>query len=106
MNLNDLIGLADIKEIQAKALIDIYKDKVSNKELQQMIDNYCDNMSTTFLETYKEDLKNNQLTMGLRNYILNIKADKPHSGYRFYEALYRKLNEPAKTNEEVGLIEE
>ena len=100
MDLRDLIGLAEIKEQQALALLTIYVGKIENKEIQEMIDNYCSNMADSFLLRHSEDFKDLKLNQEFRNYLLVKGADKPHSGYRFYEALYKKMSSPNK-NENV-----
>ena len=98
MTLKTLIDLGDIKEKQAFALtgyladkIDV--DKLDIETLQNAVDSYCDNLAHSFISEHKDDLKDKHLLLGLRNHILSIRADKPHSGYRFYEALYKKLND-------------
>ena len=48
-----------------------------------------------------EDLKDKQLIWQFRSYLLVKGADKPHSGYRFYEALYRKIGLLKQDAEEV-----
>ncbi len=106
MDIRDLIELADIKERQALALLTHYIPKLENneineKEVQENIDNYCDNMAETFLENHKEDLKDKQLNWQFGSYLLVKGADKPHSGYRFYEALYRKMSVVNKDDEEI-----
>ena len=92
MDISQLIGLADVKEAQAFAMTSIYNGKVSNEELQKAVDDYCNQMATSFLAQHSKALSDDSLKFQLRRYILSIGADKKHSGHRFYEALYNKLN--------------
>ena len=97
MTLKDLIDLGDIREKQAFALTGILVDKgVNVKKLQMEVDSYCDNLACSFISKYKSELQDKELLLGLRKYILSIGADKPYSGKRFYEALYKKLNDYEK----------
>lgn len=103
MDIRDLIYLADIKEKQALAMLDFYipkfvNDEIKEKELQEIIDSYCNNMADNFMETYKETLLDEQLNWQFRSHMQVKGADKPHSGHRFYEALYRKMNESIINN--------
>ena len=93
MEAEDLIEILEIKEMQSLAFCDIYKEKLSNEDLQKAIDNYCDNMVGVFLEQYKKELQDNTVIVKLRKHIYKIGADKKHSGYRVFEALYKRLKE-------------
>ena len=104
MTVRHLIELADVKEAQALAMLTYYMPKIENNEIQieevqEKIDVYCKNMADSFINNYQEELKDSLINQQLRNYILSIKADKPHSGYRFYETLYKKINELDCNNE-------
>ena len=92
MDIQQLIGLADVKEKQAFAFTSIYNSKVTNDELQQGIDDYCNAMAESFIAQHSFDLQNEKIRLGLRKHILNIGANQKHSGHRFYEALYAQLN--------------
>lgn len=96
MTLEDLIGLADVKEKQAFALLCYYNEKIPHDELQEKVDLYCDNLANTFVSDHRGDLSKKQIMLGMRKHILNIGADKKHSGHRFYESLYIKLNNFSK----------
>lgn len=91
MDFKKLIDLADVKEKQAFAFTSIYNGKVSNEELQKGIDDYCSQMAESFIAEHGEKLLNDELRIKLRRYICSIGADKKHSGHRFYEALYKKI---------------
>ena len=94
MTLKDLIEIGDVREKQAFALTGILSDKdVNVKKLQMEVDSYCDELACSFISKYKNDLQDKDLLLGLRKHIITINADKPHSGYRFYEALYKKLKD-------------
>ena len=93
MTLKDLIDLGDVKEKQAFAMTSFFAGKVDNERLQNAVDAYCDNLARSFISKYKDDLQDKDLLLGLRKHILSIGANKPHSGNRFYEALYKKLND-------------
>jgi len=111
MDIRDLIDLADIKEKQALALLTHYipkleNDEIQEKDIQAIIDNYCNNMAESFIENHKADLLEKQLNWQFRSYLLGKGADKPHSGHRFHEALYRKINLLEKTLEETDATEQ
>lgn len=93
MTLKDLIDLGDVSEKQAFAMTGFFAGKVDNERLQNAVDAYCDNLARSFISKYKSELQDKELLIGLRKHILNIGANKPHSGKRFYEALYKKLND-------------
>ena len=92
MDISQLIGLADVKEAQAFAMVSIYNGKVANEELQKAVDDYCNQMAKSFLSQHSKALTHDTLKLQLRRHILSIGADKKHSGHRFYEALYSQLN--------------
>ena len=92
MDIQQLIGLADVKEQQAFAFTSIYNGKVPNEDLQKGIDDYCSQMADSFLEKHTKSLLDENLRRQLRKHILNLGANKKHSGHRFYESLYSKLN--------------
>ncbi len=92
MTLKDLIDLGDVREKQAFAMTSFFAGKVNNERLQNAVDAYCDNLARSFISKYKSELQDKELLFGLRKHILSIGADKPHSGNRFYEELYKKLN--------------
>ena len=98
MTIKDLIELADVKEKQAFAYTSIFNGKVPNDELQKGIDEYCTSMAISFIESHQHQL-DNEMTIKLRRHILSIGADKKHSGHRFYEALYKELNNLQKSAE-------
>ena len=91
MTLKNLIGLGDVLEKQAFAFLTYLNGKTSDEELQIQVDMYCENMAKSFVSNHKNDLLDKQLLYGLRNHINDIGAKEPHSGYRFYEALYKQL---------------
>ena len=93
MDLKSMIELADVKEMQAYAYLRQLNGNVPNEVLQRKVDAYCENMAISFIEKHSHELNEMGLLVDLRRYISGIHADKPHSGYRFYEALYKKLSE-------------
>ena len=93
MDFEQLIGLADVKEAQAFAYTSVYNGKVSNEELQKGIDDYCENMAQSFMEQHKDLFADEKVRRQIRKHILNIGANNKHSGHRFYETLYSKLND-------------
>ena len=98
MTLKDLIVLGDVREKQAFAMTVFFAGKVDNERLQNAVDAYCDNLAHSFISKYKGELQDKELLLGLRKHILSIGANKPHSGKRFYEALYKKLNDYENIN--------
>lgn len=96
MNSKKLIELLEVKEKQALAFTSIYKDKMGYRELQIAIDEYCDNMVLTFIKEHEKEIYDKETNIELRRYISNIGADKPHSGKRVFEALYKNLNKRVK----------
>ena len=93
MTLKQLIELGDVQEKQAFAYLCYLNSKnTSVAQLQQQVDTYCNNLAGTFILKYKNILQDKNILVGLRKHISCIGADKPHSGNRFYEALYNSLN--------------
>ena len=64
----------------------------SNNQLQKNVNIYCQNLAHGFIWTYQKELQEYDIFMSLKKHIVNIGANKPHSGHRFYEALYVELN--------------
>ena len=93
MTLEKLIGLADVKEKQAMALLENLKDRIQNEEMQNAVDAYCLSMADVYVMNYKTDLQDKTIMNGLKKHIAKIGANEKHSGHRFYEALYKKLDE-------------
>lgn len=93
MQLKDLIELGDVSEMQAFAYLSYLNGKVPEEEMQKNVDAYCDNLASSFVEKHQAVLQDEDLLIKLRRYISSIHSDKPHSGHRFYEALYKKLSE-------------
>ena len=86
------IDILDVKERQALAFTGIYKEKLSYDDLQKAIDQYCMNMACNFLEVYKVYFQKDNNLLELRRYLCSLQADKPHSGKRVCEALYKILD--------------
>ena len=93
MSVENIIQVLEVKEKQALAFTKIYKDKLPYEELQKAIDEYCKSMVISFLESHKEILSDKEINLSLRRYIINIGSDKPHSGKRVFEVLYKALNQ-------------
>lgn len=91
MTVENAIELFNVREKQALAFCEIYKDKLDYKDLQKAIDNYCNNMAESFIETHKEFFANEGIRIQLKRYLHSIGADKPHSGKRFHEAMYNQI---------------
>ena len=96
MTLQELIELGDVREKQAFAMTSFFAGKVYNERLQNAVDAYSDNLARSFISKYKRELQDKELLIGLRKHILIIGANNPHSGKRFYEALYKALNDYEK----------
>lgn len=96
MDARGLIELLEVKEKQALAFTSIYKDKLDYKDLQTAIDEYCNNMILTFIKEHEKEIYDKEINIELRRYISSIGADKPHSGKRVFEALYKNLNRVIK----------
>ena len=93
MDLQHLIRKIETKNNQAKAFCRYLIDnKIPNEEMQELIDEYCNNMADNFILNTKKVLCDELMMENLIKYIKSIGANKKHSGYRFAEALYEKLN--------------
>ena len=99
MDVRDLIAFADIKEQRALALISLYHGKLPNKDLQEMVNNYCNNMVDIFIENYKDALNDEKIRWQFTSHMLVISADKPNSGRIFYETLYKKMTNKENNSE-------
>lgn len=98
MIVEKLIDILDIKEKQAMAFCTVYKYKVKNEDLQNMIYDYCNDIVDSFLEKYKKELQDDNVVLKLRQHISNIEANHEHSGKIVYESLYKKLNKLVNKN--------
>lgn len=96
MTLKNLIIILEVKEKEALAYTGFLSKKLDNdkldvEELQKLVDNFCNNIAVNFIETYSlqkdESLRNNMF-----KYLYSVGANKPHSGKRVSEALYKKLS--------------
>ena len=87
-----LIDILDVKEKQALAFTSIYKEKLEYDDLQKAIDQYCSNMACNFLEANREYLQKDNNLLELRKYLCSVQADKPYSGKRVHEALYKIID--------------
>ena len=91
MTVESAIELFDVKEKQALAFCEIYKDKLDYEDLQMAIDYYCNNMAESFIETHNQFFANEVFRIQLNRYLYSIGANKPHSGKRFHEAMYNQI---------------
>jgi len=99
MEFERLIELADIKEAQAFAFTCAYSEKMDRDELQKAIDCYCDNMARRFVLAHQAEIGEREININLRRHISMLGADKKHSGKRFYEALFMRLNHKEEAQE-------
>lgn len=95
--LEKLKSLIEVREQQVFAFNCFYADKLSNKDLQSAIDEYSLNLATDFIKKHKEDLNNSEIKTNLMRYLSSVGANKPYSGYRFYETLYKQLKSIKET---------
>ena len=93
MEVKKLIGLMEIKEMQAAAYFDYYLDKIPIEVVQNMLDGYCERMAESFVKNHYAEFEDEETLVSIRRYISSFGSDKEHSGKRFYEALYKKLKE-------------
>lgn len=92
MEVKILIGLMEVKEMQASAYFDYYlNNNVPIDVLQEMLDGYCERMAESFVKNHYGDFENEETLVAIRRYIASLGANKPHSGKRFHEALYKEL---------------
>ena len=91
MEVKKLIGLMEIREMQASAYFDFYFDRLQIDDLQKALDGYCERMAETFVENHYSELENEETLVAIRRHIASLGANKPHSGKRFHEALYKEL---------------
>ena len=91
MDVRNLIDLINIKEMQASAYFDFYFDKLQIDDLQKALDGYCERMAESFVKNHYGDFENEETLVAIRRYIASLGANKPHSGKRFHEALYKEL---------------
>ena len=66
-------------------------NKLEYENLQEAIDDYCNNMAESFIESYNEFFANKVYRIQLIRYLHSIGADKPHSGKRFHETMYKQI---------------
>lgn len=93
MNFKHIINLIDVRESQAFAFMVVYKDKISEDDLQKAIDSYCDNMADSLIKEHQEFFNNEKERNLVKKYLLNLNANKKYTGRRFHETFYKKLIE-------------
>lgn len=93
METKKLIGLIEIKEMQAYAYLEYYVDKMPINDLQKELDGYCERMAESFVRNHYGDFEDVETLIAIRRYITSLGANKPHSGKRFHEALYKALKQ-------------
>ena len=71
MDFKHLLSLAEVRDLQALAMFDYYYDKVDQETLQNLIDNYCNNMATSFIEDHKDLINNPELNQTFKKYIIS-----------------------------------
>ena len=91
MTVENAIDLFDVREKQALAFCTIYKERLKYEDLQEAIDNYCNNMAESFIEAHSQFFANENARIQVKKYLHSIGADKPHSGKRFHEAMYNQI---------------
>ena len=91
MTVERAIALFDVREKQALAFCEIYKDKLAYEDLQRAIDDYCNNMAKSFVENHSQAFTDETFRTQLKRHLHNVGADKPHSGKRFHEAIYKQV---------------
>ena len=91
MEIKKLIGLIEVKEMQATAYFDYYLCKAPIDVVQDMLDGYCERMAESFVKNHYGDFENEETMVTIRRYITSLGANKPHSGKRFHEVLYKEL---------------
>ena len=52
MEIKKLIGLMEVREMQAYAYLDYYLDKMPIDDLQKELDGYCDRMAESFIKNH------------------------------------------------------
>ena len=93
MDLQHLIRKIETKNNQAKAYCGFLNNNgIPYEEMQELIDEYCNNMANNFILDTKEVLRDKLMMENLIKHLKSIGANNKHSGYRFAEVLYKKLN--------------
>ena len=97
----NIIALAMVKEEQVKAFLAVglknYEDKISL--LQALTTEYARNLADSFIEKHKDFFGERENRIAIYHHAATLCADKPHSGYRFWEELYKKVADLELTDE-------
>ena len=101
MDVKKLIGLIELKDKYAIALMDHYINKgLNTKDLQILTDSVCNDWARTFIALYHNDLADRKTEVAVFRYLDSIGARQGHSGKRFSEALYKQLHNIFINNQE------
>ena len=103
MEFDKVIALADVREMQAFAMLSYCVGKMDIDKVQKQVDLYCNNMAISFLEEHKEIMGDREIQIKMYRHISELGANKKHSGHRFYEALYTQMNLAKEGEEEKTL---
>lgn len=97
MKFEHIYDIIDLKDSQVKAYIEVClqqkknDDRISIELIQTLATSYAQNLTQTFIENYREILCDEENKIRVRKYLASRGADKPHSGNRFSEELYKAL---------------
>ncbi|MBQ8443792.1 MAG: hypothetical protein IJX25_00350 [Clostridia bacterium] len=95
-----IVSLAAAQEQQVRAYFIYYLKKMGKEEaltVWEMTSNYARRLATAFLRQHENFFENEENKQKIANKIARLGADKPHSGYKFWEELSVQLSnlEPA-----------
>ena len=96
MQIKHVIDLLEVREKQALAFCNIYKEKLSYEDLQKSIDFYASNLAKGLIQKCTPLIYEEKFRSDLKRHLHNLGVDKPYSDKRVYEAFYNQLIELEK----------
>ena len=96
MRVKDIMDLLEVKERQALAFCDMYKEKLEYDDLQKAIDYYAKNLAKSLIQKCTPLIYEERFRNDIKRQLYIIGVDKPHSGKRVYEAFYKQVIELEK----------
>ena len=92
MDIRRLIGLIELHDDYAIALMNYYIDRGVTEGLQEYTDKKCDDWANGFIRMYSDEFKDRQTQIAVFRYLDSLGVKQGHTGKRFSEALYKQLH--------------
>lgn len=97
-----ILMLGDVKEAQVKAFLSYYYNTLGDEhinEIQERTTNYAQTLADSFMKEHQNYFDSRKNRIEFYESMRGMRADKPHSGHRFWEQLYKSVIALEQTNE-------